>query len=88
MLLAGGGAVVGRSGVGRRVAGWVALRRRGWTVLQLAPLWSPAACVLVTVVAFYGTTRFRALAEPAFVVLAAAALTTRSLVRPLREERP
>ena len=59
--------------------GWRALRRRGWTWSALAPLWAPIACVLVTVIAFYGTTRFRALAEPAFVVLAAAALTRRHL---------
>lgn len=57
------------------VAGFVALRRRGWSWGRLAPLWAPTACVLVTVLAFYGTTRFRALAEPSYAVLAAAALT-------------
>jgi hypothetical protein len=66
------------------VAGLVALRRRGWTSTRLAPLWAPTACVLVTVLAFYGTTRFRALAEPSYAVLVAAALT-----RPhLRSEAP
>ena len=64
------------------VVGWVALRRRGWTWSQLAPLWAPITCVVLTVVVFYGTTRFRALAEPAFVVLAAAAVTRRHLHRP------
>lgn len=57
--------------------GWVRLRRRGWTWRSLAPLWAPVACVLLTVVAFYGTTRFRALAEPAVAVLAAASLAAR-----------
>jgi peptidoglycan/LPS O-acetylase OafA/YrhL/4-amino-4-deoxy-L-arabinose transferase-like glycosyltransferase len=63
------------------VVGWRVLRRRGWTWRDLAPLWSPVACVLVTVIVFYGTTRFRALAEPAFVLLAAAALTPRAVLR-------
>lgn len=70
------------------IAGWIALRRRGWAWADLAPLWAPIACVLVTVVVFYGTTRFRALAEPAFVVLAAAALTTRSLSSRARRAGP
>jgi peptidoglycan/LPS O-acetylase OafA/YrhL/4-amino-4-deoxy-L-arabinose transferase-like glycosyltransferase len=63
------------------VIGWRVLRRRGWSWADLAPLWSPVACVLVTVIVFYGTTRFRALAEPAFVLLAAAALTPRAVLR-------
>lgn len=67
--------------------GFVALRRRGWSWSRLAPLWTPAACVLVTVLAFYGTTRFRALAEPSFAVLAAAALTSRPSSDRRREVR-
>jgi predicted membrane metal-binding protein len=63
-------------------AGWAALRRRGWSRASLASLWAPIACVLVTVAVFYGTTRFRAPAEPAFAVLAAAALTRRDLREP------
>src|SRR5690606_35894062 len=64
------------------VAGWVALRRRGWGWWRLAPLWAPVACVAATVAVVYGPTRFRALAEPAFAVLAAAALTRASLRSP------
>jgi hypothetical protein len=63
------------------VVGWVALRRRGWSWSDLAAVWTPIACVIVTVLAFYGTTRFRALAEPSFALLAGAALTRPHLVR-------
>lgn len=71
--------------------GWVALRRRGWSWAALAPLWAPVACVAVTVLAFYGTTRFRALAEPSFAILAAAAVTRnhlRSLSSRARQASP
>jgi 4-amino-4-deoxy-L-arabinose transferase-like glycosyltransferase len=63
------------------VAGTVVLRRRG---IPSFPLWSAVLNVAVTVVVFYGSTRFRAPAEPAFVLLAAVAVD--ALVRRLRHE--
>ncbi|MBA2281460.1 MAG: glycosyl transferase, partial [Acidimicrobiia bacterium] len=57
------------------VVGWRRLRRAGWSWAALAPLWGPIALVAVTVVAFYGTTRFRAVAELSFILLAAVGLT-------------
>jgi hypothetical protein len=50
------------------VAGVVALRRRG---VPSFPVMSWLVNVAITVVAFYGSTRFRAPAEPALVLLAA-----------------
>lgn len=70
------------------VAGWLVLRRRGWSWARLAPLWAPVACVVVTVLAFYGTTRFRALAEPSVAILAATALAHRSSAIPGRPATP
>ena len=49
------------------VAGTVVLRRRG---VPSFPLWSAVLNVAVTVLVFYGSTRFRAPAEPAVVLLA------------------
>ena len=63
------------------IAGTVVLRRRG---IPSFPLWSAVLNVAVTVVVFYGSTRFRAPAEPAFVLLAAVAAD--ALVRRLRHE--
>lgn len=57
------------------IVGWRRLRRAGRSLADLAPVWTPVALVLLTVVAFYGTTRFRAVAEPALAVLAAVGLT-------------
>jgi hypothetical protein len=65
------------------VVGWVALRRRRWSWRDLVALWGPVAVVGATVVLFYGTTRFRAPAEPAFAVLVGAALTRRHLRPPV-----
>lgn len=53
------------------VAGAVILRRRG---VPSFPLTSAVVNVLITVVVFYGSTRFRAPAEPALVLLAAVAV--------------
>lgn len=52
-------------------AGAVLLRRRRRV---LFPLLAPVACVLVTVLVFYGATRFRATAEGPLCLLAAVAL--------------
>ena len=52
------------------IAGAVVLRRRG---IPSFPLWSAVLNVAITVVVFYGSTRFRAPAEPAFVLGAAVA---------------
>jgi 4-amino-4-deoxy-L-arabinose transferase-like glycosyltransferase len=52
------------------VAGVVVLRRRG---VPSFPLLSTVANVVITVLVFYGSTRFRAPAEPAIVLLAAVA---------------
>jgi 4-amino-4-deoxy-L-arabinose transferase-like glycosyltransferase len=57
------------------VVGYRRLRRAGRSRRDLADLWAPIALVLLTAVVFYGTTRFRAIAEPALVLLAAAAFT-------------
>ena len=53
------------------VAGAVILRRRG---VPSFPLTSAVVNVLITAVAFYGSTRFRAPAEPALVLLGAVAV--------------
>jgi hypothetical protein len=52
------------------VAGVVVLRRRG---VPSFPLVAGVINVAVTVVLFYGSTRFRAPAEPSLVILAAVA---------------
>jgi len=52
------------------IAGTVVLRRRG---VPSFPLLSTVVNVMVTVLVFYGSTRFRAPAEPAIVLLAAVA---------------
>jgi 4-amino-4-deoxy-L-arabinose transferase-like glycosyltransferase len=52
------------------IAGVVVLRRRG---VPSFPLLSTVANVVITVLVFYGSTRFRAPAEPAIVLLAAVA---------------
>jgi 4-amino-4-deoxy-L-arabinose transferase-like glycosyltransferase len=64
------------------VAGAVVLRRRG---IPSFPLWSAVLNVAITVVVFYGSTRFRAPAEPAFVLGAAVAFD--AAIRRLRHER-
>lgn len=53
------------------VAGVVILRRRKVPVLALL---APVASVTIMVALFYGTTRFRAIAEPSLVILGAVAL--------------
>jgi hypothetical protein len=53
------------------VAGALVLRRRG---LPISPLVGLIATAAVSVVLTYGQTRFRAPAEPAFVLLSAVAL--------------
>jgi hypothetical protein len=63
------------------VAGVVVLRRRR---VPSFPLVAQIASVAVTVVAFYGSTRFRAPAEPALVLLGAVAFD--ALIRRLRGE--
>lgn len=63
------------------VAGVVVLRRRR---VPSFPLVALVVSVAVTVVLFYGSTRFRAPAEPALVILAAVAVD--ALVRRLRHE--
>jgi Dolichyl-phosphate-mannose-protein mannosyltransferase len=63
------------------VAGVVVLRRRG---VPSFPLVALVISVAVTVVLFYGSTRFRAPAEPALVILGAVAVD--ALVRRLRHE--
>jgi hypothetical protein len=65
------------------IAGTVVLRRRG---VPSFPLVAGVVSVLVTVVLFYGSTRFRAPAEPSIVLLAAVAVD--ALVRRLRGEGP
>jgi 4-amino-4-deoxy-L-arabinose transferase-like glycosyltransferase len=57
--------------IGGAIAGAVVLRRRGRLGL---PLYAPIACVLVTVVVFYGASRFRSTAEGPMLVLCAVAL--------------
>jgi hypothetical protein len=52
------------------IAGTVVLRRRG---VPSFPLLSTVVNVVITVLVFYGSTRFRAPAEPAIVLLAAVA---------------
>jgi 4-amino-4-deoxy-L-arabinose transferase-like glycosyltransferase len=54
------------------VAGAVVLRRRRTTPVW--PLLAPCVMVVVTVIVTYASTRFRAAAEPALVVLAAVAI--------------
>jgi hypothetical protein len=54
------------------VVGFVALRRRG---RPLRILIAPIVLVTVVAAATYGSTRFRAAAEPPLVVLASVALT-------------
>ena len=50
------------------IAGLVVLRQRGLTSF---PMTTWVANVALTAIVFYGTTRFRAAAEPVFVVLGA-----------------
>ncbi|HKY67105.1 MAG TPA: glycosyltransferase family 39 protein [Acidimicrobiales bacterium] len=63
------------------IAGLVVMRRRG---VPSFPLWTTVLNVLVTVLLFYGSTRFRAPAEPAFVLAAAVAVD--AAVRRLRRQ--
>lgn len=69
------------------VVGVVALRRRG---VPSFPLTASILSVAITVVVFYGTTRFRAPAEPAFVLLGAvgAQWVLSSLFRRRRQTTP
>ena len=53
------------------IAGVTTLRRRR---VRMWPVLVPIAIALFTLIAFYGLVRFRAPAEPSFVVLAAVAL--------------
>jgi 4-amino-4-deoxy-L-arabinose transferase-like glycosyltransferase len=63
------------------IAGVVVLRRRG---VPSFPLVALVISVAITVVVFYGSTRFRAPAEPSLVILAAVAAD--ALVRRIRHE--
>jgi 4-amino-4-deoxy-L-arabinose transferase-like glycosyltransferase len=63
------------------IAGVLVLRRRG---VPSFPLTSAVVNVIITVLVFYGSTRFRAPAEPAVVLLAAVALD--AAVRRLRRD--
>ena len=63
------------------IAGVVVLRRRG---VPSFPLLSTVANVVITVLVFYGSTRFRAPAEPAIVLLAAVAFD--AAIRRVRRE--
>jgi 4-amino-4-deoxy-L-arabinose transferase-like glycosyltransferase len=55
------------------VVGVVVLRRRR---VPIIPLLAPVVAVTISAAAFYGTTRFRAAAEPSLVLLAVAAIDT------------
>jgi 4-amino-4-deoxy-L-arabinose transferase-like glycosyltransferase len=63
------------------IAGVVVLRHRG---VPSFPLLSTVANVLITVLVFYGSTRFRSPAEPAIVLLAAVAFD--ATIRRLRRD--
>jgi hypothetical protein len=63
------------------IAGTVVLRRRG---VPSFPLVAGVITVAITVVVFYGSTRFRAPAEPSLVILAAVAVD--AFVRRVRGE--
>jgi len=63
------------------IGGVVVLRRRG---VPSFPLLSTVANVMITVLVFYGSTRFRAPAEPAIVLLAAVAFD--AAIRRLRRD--
>jgi hypothetical protein len=63
------------------IVGVVVLRRRG---VPSFPLLSTVANVVITVLVFYGSTRFRSPAEPAIVLLAAVAVD--ATIRRLRRD--
>ncbi len=65
------------------VAGTVVLLRRPKPHVPLLPLLAPVATVVVTVLATYASTRFRATAEPSLAILAAVAIDApiRAVVR-------